>query len=230
MKRAISSKNKRTGLIPILVFVSFALTIGRVSPVSAISPDIVDTRIGINGKHVVVNARLVDGFAPKILEAIKNGVSIGFTFEVELREDGMLMSSLVGTNKVRHQVKFDSLKKLYQFSESWENITKTIVTKKVSQYQKLMLTLENIPIAPTYKLSPNEKYYARVKADLETDRFWFPFNYIFFFVPFRAFETSWAQTSTLSIGSGSKLSKQGSGFVMKRDTIVPSDIIRSFHE
>ncbi len=230
MKRTIFSKNKRPDLISILVFAFFMLTLGLVSPVSAVSPDVVNIGVGTNGKYVVMNARLVDGFTEKILEAIENGVPMGFTFEIELRKDNTLwVDSLVSSNKVRHRVQFDSLKKIYRFSESGKNVKRKIITRKESRYQKLMLTLKDIPIAPIYKLDPNEKYYVRVKADLETDRFWFPFNYIFFFVPFSAFETSWAQTSPLSIDPDLVLSKQASGSNKKRRAIS-KDLIRSFNK
>ena len=230
MKRTIFSKNKRPDLISILVFAFFMLTLGLVSPVSAVSPDVVNIGVGTNGKYVVMNARLVDGFTEKILEAIENGVPMGFTFEIELRKANTLwVDSLVSSNKVRHRVQFDSLKKIYRFSESGKNVRRKIITRKESRYQKLMLTLKNIPIAPIYKLDPNEKYYVRVKADLETDRFWFPFNYIFFFVPFSAFETSWAQSSPLSIDPDLGLSKQASGSNKKRGAIS-RDLIRSFNK
>ena len=62
-----------------------------------------------------------------------------------------------------------------------------------------MLTLKNIPVIPIYKLDPEEKYYFRVKAELEADRLWFPFNYILFFLPIDDFETSWEHSSPLSI-------------------------------
>ena len=230
MKRTIFSKNKRPDLISILVFAFFMLTLGLVTPVSAVSPDVVNIGVGTNGKYLVMNARLVDGFTEKILEAIENGIPIGFTFEIELRKDNTLwVDSLVSSNKVRHRVQFDSLKKIYRFSESGKNVKRKIITRKESRYQKLMLTLKDIPIAPIYKLDPNEKYYVRVKADLETDRFWFPFNYIFFFVPFNAFETSWAQTSPLSIGPDLELSKQAGGSNKKRGAIS-RDVIRSFNK
>ena len=230
MKRTIFFKNKQPDLISILVFAFFMLTIGLVSPVSAVSPDVVNIGVGTNGNYVVMNARLVDGFTEKILEAIENGVPMGFTFEIELRKANTLwMDSLVSSNKVRHRVQFDSLKKAYRFSEFGKNVKRKIITRKESRYQKLMLTLKNIPIAPIYKLDPNEKYYVRVKADLETDRFWFPFNYIFFFVPFSAFETSWAQTSPLSIDPDLVLSKQASGSNKKRRAIS-KDLIRSFNK
>jgi hypothetical protein len=195
----------------------------------AVSPDVVNIGVGTKGKYVVVNARLVDGFTEKVQEAIENGVPMGFSFDIELRQDNTAwIDSLISSNKIRHKVQFDSLKKVYRFSEAGKNIRRKIITRKNSRYQQLMLTLKDIPIAPIYKLNPNEKYYVRVKADLETDRFWFPFNYIFFFVPFSEFETSWAQTSPLAIDPDIELSKQTKKS-RKRNKTKSKDVIRSFN-
>ena len=230
MKRTVFFRIKRPDLISFWVSAFFLLTIGLVSPVSAVSPDVVNIGVGTKGKYVVMNARLIDGFTEKIQEAINNGVPMGFTFEIELRKANTVwMDSLVSSNKVRHRVQFDSLKKIYRFSELGRNLKRKIITRKKARYQQLMLTLKDIPIAPIYKLDPNEKYYVRVKADLETDRFWFPFNYIFFFVPFSEFETSWAQTSPLAIDPDQELSKEANA-PHKKDGLASQDVIRSFNK
>lgn len=229
MKRTIFSTIKRLNLVSLWVS-ALVLTMGLVSPASAVSPDVVNIGVGTKGKYVVMNARLVDGFTEKIQEAINNGVPIGFTFEIELRQDNTAwVDSLISSNKVRHRVQFDSLKKIYRFTEIGKNVRRNIITRKKSRFQNLMLNLKDIPIAPIYKLDPNEKYYVRVKADLETDRFWFPFNYIFFFVPFSEFETSWAQTSPLAIDPDLDLSKQARGS-RKKQRHISRDVIRSFNK
>ena len=179
-----------------------------------------------------MNARLIDGFTEKILEAIESGVPMGFTFEIELRKENTAwVDSLISSNTIRHKIQYDSLKKAYRFSEVGKNVRRKVITRKTSRYQKLMLTLKDIPIAPIFRLDPDEKYYVRVKADLETDRFWFPFNYIFFFVPFSDFETSWAQTSPLSIDPDLELSKQAADNKSRtRKGTVSRDVIRSFNK
>ena len=230
MKRIVFSRIKKSDLISFWVSVFFILTMVLVPSVSAVSPDVVNIGVGTKGKYVVMNARLIDGFNEKIQEAIKNGVPMGFTFEIELRKANTVwMDSLVSSNKVRHRVQFDSLKKMYRFSEFGRNLKRNIITRKKARYQQLMLTLKDIPIAPIYKLDPNEKYYVRVKADLETDRFWFPFNYIFFFVPFSEFETSWAQTSPLAIDPHLELSKEANA-PHKKEGPISRDVIRSFNK
>ena len=221
-------KNFNSTILIISAF--FLLATGLVSTAMAESPDVVNIGVGTKGKFVVVNARLIDGFTESIKEAIENGVPMGLTFEIELRQDNTAwLDSLISSNKIRHKVQYDSLKKIYRFSELGKNVRRKKITRKGSRYQQLMLTLKDIPIAPIYKLDPNEKYYVRVKADLETDRFWFPFNYIFFFVPFSEFETSWAQTSPLAIDPDLELLKQTKN-TRKEISSTSKEVIRSFNK
>lgn len=214
----------------LIILACFLLSMGPVSSALAESPDVVNIGVGTKGKYLVVNARLIDGFTETIKEAIENGVPMGLTFEIELRQNNTAwVDSLISSNKIRHQVQYDSLKKIYRFSELGKNVKRKKITRKGSRYQKLMLTLQDIPIAPIYKLDPNEKYYVRVKADLETDRFWFPFNYIFFFVPFSEFETSWAQTSPLAIDPDLELLRQTKN-TRKKINSTSKEVIRSFNK
>ena len=230
MKHLIISKIKKLNPAFILSFFLFIPT--AIPSAFAESPNIVNIGVATKGKYVVMNARLIDGFTEKITEAIESGVPMGFTFEIELRKENTAwVDSLVSSNTIRHKIQFDPLKKAYRFSESGKNVRRKVITRKMSRYQKLMLTLKDIPIAPLFRLNPDEKYYVRVKADLETDRFWFPFNYIFFFVPFSDFETSWAQTSPLSIDPDLELSKQAADKKSrKRKGKVTRDVIRSFNK
>ena len=227
MKHLIISKIKslkKILLIGIFVFIN-------TSPVFAASPNIVNIGVSTKGQYVVMNARLIDGFTEKIMEAIESGVPMGFTFEIELRKENTAwVDSLISSNIVRHKIQFDSLKKAYRFSEMGRKVRRKVVTRKTSRFKKLMLTLKDIPIAPIYRLDPEEKYYVRVKADLETDRFWFPFNYIFFFVPFSDFGTSWAQSSPLAIDPDIELSKQTAKSRRTRKGKDSRNVIRSFNQ
>ena len=228
MKQLIISKIKLLNAFILIGVFIFALT----PSVFAASPNIVNVGVAIKGKYMVMNSHLIDGFTEKIIEAIESGVPIGFTFEIELRKENTAwVDSLVSKNTVRHKIRFDSLKKAYYFSALGKNVRRKVITSKASRYKQLMLTLKDIPIAPVFRLDPSENYYVRVKADLETDRFWFPFNYIFFFVPFSDRETSWAQTSSLSIDPGLELSRQTARSSSRtKKGKVSRDVIRSFNQ
>lgn len=193
-------------------------------------PAVANVGVATKGNYVVMDAILTDGIEGKILEAIESGVPMTITFQIELRKQtAFWVDSLVRANKVSHTVQYDSLKKVYRFSEMGKHVKRRIITRKKDRYQKLMQTLKNIPVAPTYQLDPGEKYYIRVKASLEMDRFWFPFNYLFFFVPFNNYETSWSQTSPLALNleqapsteAFNKNSEEGRGL---------NNVVRSFNK
>jgi len=201
-----------------------------VSTAVAAGPAVANVGVSTKGNYVIMDAILTDGIEGKVLEAIESGVPMTITFQIELRRQNSFWADpLVRANEVSHTVQFDSLKKVYRFSEVGKNVKRKIITRKKDRYQNLMQTLRDIPIAPTYKLDPGEKYYVRVKADLEMDRFWFPFNYLFFFVPFNDYETSWSQTSPLSLNleqapateAFNKKSDEGRGL---------NHVIRSFNQ
>ena len=201
-----------------------------VSTAVAAGPSVANIGVATKGNYLIMDAILTEGIEGKILEAIESGVPMTITFQIELRKQNSFWADpLVRANEVSHTVQFDSLKKVYRFSEVGKNVKRKIITRKKDRYQKLMQTLKDIPVAPIYQLDPGEKYYVRVKADLEMDRFWFPFNYLFFFVPFNDYETSWSQTSPLTLDleqaasteAFNKKSEEGRGL---------NHVIRSFNQ
>ena len=201
----------------------------------AASPSLVNIGVGTQGQIVVVNARLVNGFTNTISEAIESGVPMTFTFDVELRRKNMLWTdTLISSNKIQHTIKYDSLKKLYRFSEFGKGIKRKIITRNKVNYQKLMLTLNNIPIASTRQLDTDERYYVRVKADLDMERLWFPFNYLFFFLPFNDFDATWAESSPLAIDPNMALARDGYGRDTQRQGVGESEeknnVVRSFNK
>ncbi len=190
----IQSIRRRAGVALVLLMLFWA------PPAGANQPSLVNVEVSTSGKYITMNALLVDGFNSKILEAIESGMPVTFTFEVELRKMvSFWADNLVRSNTIRHTIQYDSLKKVYRFSEVGRQVHRKAITRDKARSRKLMAALQNIPLVPYYRLDPKEKYYVRIKADFDMDRFWFPFNYIFFFVPFNDFETSWAQSSPLSI-------------------------------
>jgi len=198
------------------------------------APSLVNIGVGTNGKTVVINARLVEGFTDDIEDAVEDGIPITFTFEAELRQANTLWNdTLISSNTIKHVMKYDSLKRVYRFTELGKGVKRKISTRNKQKSQKLMLTLSNIPIASTRRLDFNEKYYIRIKANLETDSFWFPFNELLFFLPFNNFNSAWAESSPLSIdpnidatttAKNNKVRKKN-----KRNLKGTNNIVRSFN-
>ncbi len=167
-------------------------------PVHA-TPIMTDITVDANQNYLIMDAILKDAFSEKLMEVIESGVPMTFTYEIELLQRvSVLADSVVSKNKVTNTVHYDTLKKVFVFTSEGKSVHRKVHTKSLDRYQKLMLTLKNIPVAPLYKLDRDEQYYVRVKAEMETDDgLWFPFNYLLFFVPFKEFETAWAESPPL---------------------------------
>lgn len=231
MKPIIISRVKRFKKSPFFAALAFCLSL--VSVAFGAPPSIVNISVGSSGNLVTIDATLTDGFTDSMLEAIESGVPMTFTYHVELRKiEDLWADKLISSATIANTVQYDSLKKVYRFSSAGKNVKQKVITRDRALYQKLMVTLENIPIASTYKLSPDESYYVRVKADLETDRLWFPFNYLFFFVPFNDFKTSWAKSSPLKLPDPAFSEEAFVKESRPQETVDPKvlkNVIRSFN-
>ena len=201
------------------------------------APSLVNIGVGTRGKIVVINARLLEGFTDSIEEAIESGVPITFIFDVELRQvNDFWKNTLINTNKISHTIKYDSLKKVYRFTELGKGVKRKIATRNKQKYQRMMLTLDNIPISSARRLNFNEKYFVRIKASLEMDRFWFPFNELFFFLPFDSFNAAWTESSPLSIDPDLALARDNSNLKDRNRNRNKSilrgtkDVVRSFNK
>ena len=196
-------------------------------------PSISKVSLNTEKEVITLDAELIDAFNEQIGEAIESGVAMTFTYEIELlKQSSGFGDEVVSKNKVTHTIQYDTLKKIYQFSSQGKSVNRKVTTKNPEKYQQLMLTLKDIPIAHIFKLDPEEKYYARVKAGMEAEGLWFPFNYLLFFVPFNEFETSWTQSTPLSVKMDPAFGMEASQ--KKSKPAVPAkgvaDGIRSFNQ
>ena len=171
--------------------VLFLVTVVTSKPAYAESAEISQVQVLTQGKYITVNAQLKEGFNDQIFQAIQNGMPITFNFEIELIRDDLIKDNLIRASTISHTVQYDSLKKVYRFTQKGKNVNRKIITRKKSQYQDLMSTLKDIPITPVYRLNPEEKYYIRVKANLDSEQSPTSFKPLFFFVPFKDFQTAW---------------------------------------
>lgn len=197
------------------------------------APTISKIRVHTENELITLDAELIDAFNEKILEAIESGVTMTFTYEIELRKQTSIFGDdVVSQNKVIQTVQYDTLKKVYQFTSQGKNVNRKVSTRSEERFKQLMLTLKNIPIAHVYKLDPEEKYYARVKAEMEAEGLWFPFNYLLFFLPFNEFETSWTQSTPLTLHRDAAFGVAASQ--KKSEPVIPAkrvaNGIRSFNQ
>lgn len=135
-----------------------------------------------NGELLVFGS-LLGVFSPKLLEAIHSGVTTKFIFDLSLfRSRKLIYDFEVSSRQLHHQVKYSALKKTYTFhlKEGAKDI-ESRVTRSQGEMIDWMRELNGAPIASGETLSPNDRYYVKIRAQLNHVDFVFPFNYLLAF-------------------------------------------------
>ncbi|MCY4383218.1 MAG: DUF4390 domain-containing protein [Nitrospinae bacterium] len=152
--------------------------------------------INKNGQLLVFGS-LLGAFTPKLLEAIHSGVTTKFIFDVSLLRSRKLIYDLeVTSRQLHHQVKYSALKKTYTFHlKEGEKEIERKVTKSQGEMTDWMRELNGAPIVTGKTLSPNSRYYVKIRARLNHVDFVFPFNYL---LAFWGKQSDWSYSQTFS--------------------------------
>jgi hypothetical protein len=142
-------------------------------------------------EHLLVYITVADCFTPEMNKAIENGIETTFTFFIRLYEKRELEWDKEITDlKIRHSIKYDNLKKIYEVRLS-EQGDKSITVKDFEEAKKLMADVEAVKVTTLDKLRKGVDYRIRMMAEL--DKITLPLNlhYVLFFLSLWDFETDW---------------------------------------
>jgi len=132
-----------------------------------------------------------DAFPPKIITAIQSGVPATFTYYINLYlVRGLWFDKKITDIQVTHTIKYDSLKKEYMLTRSWEG-NRPIIVKDPAQAQKLMTEVDSLAVVPLSRLEKGLQYQIQAKAQLNKMTLPFYLHYVLFFVSFWDIETDW---------------------------------------
>ncbi|MBW1779827.1 MAG: DUF4390 domain-containing protein [Deltaproteobacteria bacterium] len=141
--------------------------------------------------HLLVYFSVADCFTDNMEKAIDNGVSTTFTFFVKLYEvRDWWWDRSIADLKVSHEIKYDSLKKVYIVRLSSRD-NKTIYVKEFEEAKKLMSEIVGLKVTELRNLQRGNHYQISMMAELDKIRLPFYFHYVFFFLSLWDFETDW---------------------------------------
>ncbi len=151
------------------------------------------------GNIVVTNTRddlllyltAKEAFPPKIEKAIQSGLLTTFAFYINLnRVRGFWFDKEIAEIKLTHTVKYDTLKKEYVVTRSWQG-NQPQTTKSLDEAKKLMSEVDSLTIVPLSQLEKGRQYQIRAKAELSKRTLPFYLHYVLFFVSLGDVETDW---------------------------------------
>ncbi len=141
--------------------------------------------------HLLVYFSVADCFTDNMERAIENGVSTTFTFFVKLYEvRDWWWDRSIADLKVSHEIKYDSLKKVYIVRLSSRD-NKMMYVKEFEEAKKLMSEIVGLKVTELRNLQRGNHYQISMMAELDKIRLPFYFHYVFFFLSLWDFETDW---------------------------------------
>jgi hypothetical protein len=140
---------------------------------------------------LIVYFSVADCFTDDMQKAINNGVSTTFTFFVKLYEvrDWWWDKDLADL-KVSHEIRYDSLKKIYILRLSSSD-DKAVYVKDFEEAKKLMSEIVGLKVTELRNLQRGNRYQISMMAELDKIRLPFYFHYVFFFLSLWDFKTDW---------------------------------------
>ena len=134
----------------------------------------------------------VDGaFTEKMEDTVKRGVPASFSFFVDLyRARSMWLDKKMADLTITHTIKYNSLKKEYAVSRSWDS-NSPVVVQSFDTAKKLMIEIDSLKVIPLGLLEKGKQYQIQTKAKLRRVTLPYYLHYVLFFLSLWDFETDW---------------------------------------
>ncbi len=154
-------------------------------------PEIVDIIITTSNSHLLLFATIKNCFTDEMIEGVRNGIPVSFTFMVELDQlRNNWFDTTLADLSVTHTMTYDALKEEYhvQLTEFGNRIEKT---KSLDEAKQFMTELSGLKVIPLDVLEPDAPYELRIKAKLAEKKLPLGIHYLVPFVSLWDFETDW---------------------------------------
>jgi Domain of unknown function (DUF4390) len=182
-------KNNYYGVVLIFLFVVIGLA-GFSTHAHAIEPEIKDILITNDIENVLLYARLVNGFKPDMELAVLAGIPATFTMQLDVyQERSFTWDKKIFSQEIKRSIKYDNLKKVFSVFSS--NKKEPVIFTEFESAQKAMADFNGIIAAPLSSLTKGKNYYVMIKVKMDKVRLPLHMEYVFLFVSYWDFETSW---------------------------------------
>lgn len=143
-------------------------------------------------EHLLVYFSVEDCFTADMISAIESGLPTTFTFYVQLNERREFWwDRTIDEIKVRHTVRYDQLKNLYELRLSEDEGEEVVTVEDFEDARRLMSEVVALKVVPLDRLEKGTRYRLRMMAELEKIRLPLYLHYVFFFLSLWNFETDW---------------------------------------
>lgn len=166
-----------------------------VHPVDVVSAEearLTDIVVTNDEDHLLLYFSVTDCFTEEMKKAIDNGVNTTFTFFVRLEAvRSFWWDRDIADLKLSHEIKYDSLKKVYTVRLSPREGKEVVSVKDFEEAKRIMSEIIGLKVTELKDLKRGNRYQISMMAELDKIRLPFYFHYVFFFLSLWDFETDW---------------------------------------
>jgi len=160
------------GLFRVFRIFVIVVALAGIARADAPASDISVTPIARDGQ-VVVSFEMTDAFTPEVSDAIQSGLSTTFSYDLELRRNGLL-DRTVASVTISATVRFDNLTRRYQMSRTVDGrLEDARPTEEQAAVRAWMTRFDRMPLSATASLETNGEYSVRVRAHTRPHNTWF---------------------------------------------------------
>jgi hypothetical protein len=160
-------------------------------PAHARKAGLTDIVVTNTEEHLLVYFTVEDCFTADMVRAIESGLPTTFTFYVQLNERRDLWwDRKIIEHQVRHTVRYDQLKNLYELRLS-EGASEVLMVEELEDVKQIMSEIVGLEVIPLSQLDKGKRYRIKMMAELEKIRLPLYLHYVFFFLSLWNFETEW---------------------------------------
>jgi hypothetical protein len=154
-------------------------------------PALADIILTTSESHLLLFARVENGFTPEMIETVQNGIPVSFDFRVELdRVRSNWFDSNLVSRFITHTLLYDTLKQEYEVRSS-ENNNHTQRFKSLEKAILAMTELNGLKVVELDQLRPEAPYALGLKVKLAEKTLPLGMHSIIPFMSLWDFETPW---------------------------------------
>jgi hypothetical protein len=176
-----------------LIFLTIAVLCSFSAPAWASTdtePAIDDIIITTSSTHLLLFATVKNGFTEEMLEGVRNGIPLSFSFDIELERVRSKWFDVTLVEKtITHTLTYDAIKEEYTVTMSEKKNPQ--VTRSRKKARQLMAEISGLEVIELNKLIPDAPYALQMKATLVENTLPLGMHYVLPFTSLWNFETDW---------------------------------------
>lgn len=155
--------------IRLLFLCGFLLLAHPCQPIASAeeTPEIKDIIVTTSDVDLLLFATVKNGFTQEMIDDIKNGIPIVFTYQMELvKTSSKWFDTTLVESAVTHTLSFDKTSNQYQVTLSDQN-GRVVTTTDINQAKQLMAELNGVKVIALAQLVPDAPYAIHFKVTLK---------------------------------------------------------------